>query len=139
MRIRKSAPPLGVSISVCHPASELPPRNGSIRLEDGRILPTQDYVEQFEADKDGHTYRYDVDVVRGRAILGIEFVRGIAPGVAANILRKLATIIENNPKIVNLKQGACGQIIKGEIEDSFPGLDLYDDFGNPLPPMELEG
>jgi hypothetical protein len=133
MRARKKAPPLGVFISVCHPASEVPPPwhpKASVVTDDGRTLPMADYIEEFEADKDGHTYSYDVQVMRGRQILSIEFVRGMAPGAAAEILRKLAAMIEKNPKLISTKQGVCGQIINGELEESFPGLELYDDFGN---------
>jgi len=141
MRARKKAPPLGVFISVCHPASEVPSPWGpkaSIVTEDGRTLPIVDYIEEFEADKDGHTYSFNVGVMRGKQILSVEFVRGMAPSAAAEILRKLAKIIEDNPKIVNMKLGSSGQIIKGEVEADDWTAEMYDDFGNLLPPPEPE-
>jgi hypothetical protein len=92
-----------------------------------------DFLEEFEADADGHTYSWDVGERRDLAICRVEFAKGMGPQIVGGILRKLADLIERNPSLLNMPQGTRGNIVKGEIEVNPLTQNMYDDFGNMLP------
>jgi hypothetical protein len=70
-----------------------------------------------DTDADGHYVTFDMSPMRGDKLMDLTVRRGIDPGVAATILRKLADRIDQyGGKLLNLQGGGHWFTSDGEID-----------------------
>jgi hypothetical protein len=73
------------------------------------------YIEKF-ADSDGHFIRWEASEMPEFFVMRTEFNRGMDAKSVAAILRKLATLVENNSKLVNQNAPASGDFEQGRAK-----------------------
>jgi hypothetical protein len=92
------------------------------------------YPEE-ELDSDGHHIFYEMVVMKGQRILSLELRQGMAPGAAANLLRKIANSLDRHgAKLLGMPRGGEGYFdSKGEPQAD-PLQVERDEHGNLAPP-----
>jgi hypothetical protein len=100
----KESSGLGLQICVVHPDSS-----------DGN---SNRYPEE-ELDSDGRHIFYEMVAMKGQRILSLELRRGMSPGVAANLLRKIANSLDRHgAKLLGMPRGGEGYFDNdGELQD----------------------
>jgi hypothetical protein len=76
--------------------------------DDGKSITVNQY-DADHADKDGHRIMWSIGRDAEFRLAYISFRQGTDPRYAANLLRKLADLVEKNPKVLHQSGNSLGE------------------------------